>query len=107
MTRNLGIITGITVVLAVIVMLVGFFGLLVALNGYDGDTGGRILLGFLVVAVLSLVITGWGTYRLMDSIRERTNWSLWFIGPLSMTIALIGFTACLIIAGGTLIALLG
>jgi hypothetical protein len=107
MKRHLGIITGITVVLAVCVVLVGFFGLLVALNGYDGDTGGRILLGFLVVAVLSLVLTGWGTYRLIDSIRERTNWSLWLIGPLSMVIALVGFTACLILAGGFLIVLLG
>lgn len=97
----------VSILTAVAVVVLGACGLLlamIALNGYSGAQGGRILgsyivLGLLIVAVS--VVVSWLGFGVLAG---RLKWSPWAAGPVSFLVTSI--LACAALIAGFLLSLL-
>lgn len=100
----------IAVVAAVLALLLGglgFFMLLVGLNGVSEAKGGTILSGYLILllltAVLVLGLSRWG----VQALATRTGWSLWVLGPLMLVITVVSTIVVLMVGSVLLLLVVG
>lgn len=93
-------------ILMVAVGVVGFFFLLLALNGFSGRQAEPLLAAYIALAVLCVigaaVATGFGARALA----RKARWSMWAAAPLAVVAASLGGLGVLV-AGSFVILLVG
>lgn len=97
------------VITAPVMIAVGafwMFTMLLGTNGYDSTTGGRILVGNLVLVIVTVVIASLASGLLAHVIQTRSKLSAWLAAPISVaTVAVIACITLFFVGGLVIISI--
>jgi hypothetical protein len=107
MTAQTWIISGIAALIALILGAFGFLILLIGLNGVRESTGGAILFSYLVLTLITIILSITASKWAVQTLSARTGWSLWAIAPITIIASAAGVAMMLIVGGLILIVAFG
>jgi hypothetical protein len=85
MRRAIWIVPGLSGLILLLVGVILFFIMLVLLNGFSSDSGGKMLITYLIFLVVTLLGSIWASRWGVQALALRTNWPLWISGFVAIT----------------------
>jgi hypothetical protein len=75
------IVSAITALLMILFGIFWMFTWLIGTNGYNGSTGGAILVSNLVLVILSIIFSSVASGSLANMLAARLRWPMWAAAP--------------------------
>jgi membrane protease YdiL (CAAX protease family) len=95
------------VITALVLIAVGVFWMfmmLVGTNGYNSSTGGKILVGNLVLVILTIIISSLASGWLAHVLQKRSGISPWIVAPLTVVTVTVVAVVALFFVGVLIVA---